>query len=512
MSVLRRITFLLSLAVVVLSGGPALAHTDLASSTPADGEVVADAPDRVTLVFGGPVEPVDGGVTLLDGVGEPMDAVVEVSADGTLAAVPAVPLDAGVYGVSWAVRAGDAHPKRGTFTFEVAPAEATETTKSEVVEADGEAAGGGNTDLPDDGQSVTGAVMDGTVAESTNPPPELAGVLAPPSSRIGRLVAWAGRTVAYVAVLAALGGFAFLLWAHEGSVGERRRLVRLVRGLGVIAVAATVVQVLGAAAVLDASLLGVLRPRTLLTVLSSSFGWGMALRVGGAALLTVGFADAAATRDGDVAEEELQAETETGGGGIGLLVRAVPAHVRAQRVRPTVAAVVGAVLLVVAFVPTGHSAVTEPRVLVVLSTLAHVAAAALWVGGVLFLAVTLARRARLREPLRAAPVALRTSTLAVVGLTVVALAGSALAWAELPDLGALFSSTYGRVLLAKLAAVGAAAGVGAYNHRTLLPLVTVDPDGAGAQSLRRVVRVELAAMGLVIALTGGLVALGGMGE
>jgi copper transport protein len=103
-------------------GSIALGHSQLVSSTPGSGEVVASAPSQIVLVFS---EPVDGahtsldlldskGATIATGLGAPV-----TSAPTTFVAnVPA--LGEGTYTVTWqALSAADGHSTSGSFSFGV---------------------------------------------------------------------------------------------------------------------------------------------------------------------------------------------------------------------------------------------------------------------------------------------------------------------------------------------------------------------------------------------------------
>jgi copper resistance protein C len=118
----RRILLVLIGAVValVVASGPAAAHTELISTTPADQQTVSHTPAVVVLTFDesllamgtqvvvtGPQGPVQ--------IGEPNVAETTVSQN-----VQGGP--AGTYSVAWRVTAADGHPLSGTFTFTAAEA------------------------------------------------------------------------------------------------------------------------------------------------------------------------------------------------------------------------------------------------------------------------------------------------------------------------------------------------------------------------------------------------------
>jgi copper transport protein len=101
----------------------------------------------------------------------------------------------------------------------------------------------------------------------------------------------------------------------------------------------------------------------------------------------------------------------------------------------------------------------------------HLAAAALWIGGLASLWIALrAAPARPRADLARALVP-GISRLSGSGLAVIVATGVYATWLNVPGVGALVATPYGRVLLAKLAAVAAIAGLGAYNRFVLRPAI-----------------------------------------
>jgi copper transport protein len=106
----------------------------------------------------------------------------------------------------------------------------------------------------------------------------------------------------------------------------------------------------------------------------------------------------------------------------------------------------------------------------------HLCAAALWVGGLVHLAV-------FRRGVR------RFSTLATACVAVLVLAGVFLSVMRLPDLHDLWSSSYGHVLLVKLALVAAALALGAYHRFVAVRTATVVAESALAMAVLLVAAV-----------------------
>ena len=162
----------------------------------------------------------------------------------------------------------------------------------------------------------------------------------------------------------------------------------------------------------------------------------------------------------------------------------------------------GAAATVGGFAAAGHTTETDPAWLATTSDVAHAGAGAAWFGGLVMLAVALWRD----DPAVSGGTVARFSRLATAALVVIGSAGTALAWAEVRSLGALAATTYGKLLIAKVAVVGAVALVGLYNRSRLVPAVGAAPDSPTARRLlRRTVVAEAGALVGAIALTAVLV-------
>lgn len=109
---------LVALLVGALSPAPALAHSELTSSTPTDGAVVRAAPRLVTLVFGERVQArfsrvaVTGPDGRAAGVGDPTVAGARIDQPISIAAD-------GAYTVSYRVVSADGHTVQGQLRFAV---------------------------------------------------------------------------------------------------------------------------------------------------------------------------------------------------------------------------------------------------------------------------------------------------------------------------------------------------------------------------------------------------------
>lgn len=94
----------------------ATAHAVLLSSSPAQGEVLAAAPPRLTLRFSEPVSHVV--LTLVDRVGKSVD-LDAVTSGSEVAARLERPLDAGTYALNWRAVSEDGHPVRAAVIFSI---------------------------------------------------------------------------------------------------------------------------------------------------------------------------------------------------------------------------------------------------------------------------------------------------------------------------------------------------------------------------------------------------------
>lgn len=117
---------------------PAVAHTELVDSTPADGELLASAPRTITLVFSDDMDQDFVNLALSQGSGDPVPMEARVEANKIIAEVAATESDE-VGDVEWRlsyrVVSADGHPVAGTLTFTVeqdrAPRETADPTEEE---------------------------------------------------------------------------------------------------------------------------------------------------------------------------------------------------------------------------------------------------------------------------------------------------------------------------------------------------------------------------------------------
>jgi copper transport protein len=476
--------------VVLGSTTPASAHASVISTTPIDGQSVPESPPEFSVTFSEPVDIELGGLTVLDRSGSRVDDGDTLVEDGgRVLRVPLEPdLDDGTYVGTWRVVSADGHAITGSSLFAV-------------------------------GVAVDAAAVTGLDAR-TDPTWEVIGAVA--------------RFVTFVAALLAAGLGFFLAFLHDQR-RDRWKLVPVVRVASLVGLFGIFASIATQAALatgrgLDAvGDLDVIR-----TVLTESLGWSAVVLLLGLALV------------------HLSTDTNR------LLV--------AQG-----CAFYGGLAVSVSFVLWGHATEAPYRWLSVFSDGAHVAAAAVWFGGLVGLAMVLRGRAPQlagtagpepgagaddppREealdaptgsgaavaappevtvvvaPRRAllastAEVLGRFSTAAAVSVVVLLASGVAMTWIQSGgSFSALWSTTYGRLVLTKVLLVAVVLGLAAHNRRRLVPELTalahaddqVAPDidhpaaddpvaTDGWARLRRNVVAEIAVLVVVLAVTGVLV-------
>jgi copper transport protein len=136
----------------------------------------------------------------------------------------------------------------------------------------------------------------------------------------------------------------------------------------------------------------------------------------------------------------------------------------------------------------GHALDRGRSPLEVVDDVVHVAAASIWLGGLLALGLAL------RAPGDRAALMRRFSNIAVVSVAVLAITGVVRALAELHSISQLWTTGYGRALIAKSVLLAALVVIGWVNRYRLVPRLQV-------AALRRNVAVELVLFaGLVVAV------------
>lgn len=159
----------------------------------------------------------------------------------------------------------------------------------------------------------------------------------------------------------------------------------------------------------------------------------------------------------------------------------------------------GCAVALVAPALTGHTRAASPAALVVGVDVLHLVAGALWLGGLVAVALVLADLAARDDS--GAVVLARFSTWAAGSLAVLVVAGTFLAWRIAGSWGALLDTGYGALLLVKVLLVAVAVAVAAWNRFSVLPRLRE----AARRKERRdaasvLVRTTLAEAGVLVAV------------
>ena len=416
-----------ALLVALIPARAASAHAELVATDPADGAVVDEAPEALTMQFTEDVSVRPDGVRVLDATGERVD-------DGSAAAEGSdvtVPLDGtiadGTYVVAWRAVSADGHPIRGSYTFSVGEETAI-------------------------GKGVANGAFGGG------------------SDRAYEIVDAIARAIAYLGVLGAAG---YILIASvlrrdddPSPVGRPTTIaacVALVAILLQVPLQGALATGRGLTSITDASVLS--------PAIADGMGWAALVTALG--LLAV------------------------------IITSGLPWEGAARRV-----GLAGAAVAPLGFVLTGHTRTMSPAVVGYLADLAHVAAAAVWFGGLIAVVVAVRRRRRDDAPLEAAEAIARFSGWAAITAAVLIVAGVVLSWIQVGSIDALTTTLYGRLLLAKTALVVVVLAAAAWNRFRLVPRVAAaaieEPpvdDGASWRVLLRLVKLEVLLLVLVLVVT-----------
>jgi len=139
---------------------------------------------------------------------------------------------------------------------------------------------------------------------------------------------------------------------------------------------------------------------------------------------------------------------------------------------------------------TGHASDWGNVSISVIMDFGHLVGAAIWMGGLFGLVVAVFPRVSGAPAPLVVSLASRFSTIAGITLAIVVFSGSYNAWVQTRVVSALWTTTYGRVLLVKICLVLAVVGFGALNRFAILPgLAGTRPSGLVHRLLTRVAPV-----------------------
>jgi copper transport protein len=287
------------------------------------------------------------------------------------------------------------------------------------------------TDLPDGSylvnwrvQSADSHVIEGALTFSVGEPGAVATATKPDTAGVVQLLAVA-RFTGYVGIMLALGAFAFLLVCWPTGWTDPAVRTLLWAGLGATVTATVLELLLQGAYAAGTGLAGVLHAGVLADTADTRFGHALLLRL--VLLLTV-----AAT--------------------LRVTLAGSPS---APGRRTQIAGAAGLVLVLATFALAGHAGSSGKVWLSLPLDVLHLSAVSVWLGGLVALFLGLVRRrARNARDDGLTEALARFSRLALVCVAVLVASGAIEGWREVGSLGALVDTSYGRLLLSKVAGLG----------------------------------------------------------
>lgn len=494
-------------AVALNRSEAASLHTDLEWSVPPDSSVVGADLAQIHLRFTTTVEPAYTSLTVIGPNGEEVEAGELDPVAGTEEFEYRLPLEgplqAGMHRAAWRTVGTDGHPVEGSFVFTVE----TQEDAGPAAETTADATGDRLPDEAREGEAADTAAADDAGIRDVRTPPATAAFR--PDAPLPVVVRWAG----YIALLLLIGASTFRLAVLQragaadsppglpaglyGRAVERARVLALVAlGLSLLTlpvrlwIRSTLLH--GSEAAWDGAAL-----RTLLA--STTWGTGWLLQAGALVLIAVGLVLAGQDRSPG---GRSPATGERPGWQWAALREA------AGRVGWEVA-LVGTILLAAAAALSGHAVGVERlRWLSVAIHTGHVLAAGVWLGTLAMLlfagipaALGLPEGGRWEGVAR---LAYAFSPVALLGAGLLLLTGVVNSLFHISSFGELWRTSYGNVLLLKLAVLSGVALTGLYNWKRVLPRLRSRQSRSG---LRRSAKIELGIALVVLLVTAILAAL-----
>ena len=295
-------------------------------------------------------------------------------------------------------------------------------------------------------------------------------LLAADGDRLVGIAYGAVRAGAFAGLLVFVGatGFVIGVWRDGLAVARVRRLVVAAGLLAAVCTAAAFTlqgPYAGSRPLTDA-----LDPSVLRSVVDTRFGLAMLFRLG---LL--------------------------GAGGLVVWVLFGRGRERRSPALAVVAAVIGFWLLMTPGM-AGHAAAADRAALMLASDVVHLAAASFWLGGLAVLALVLIRGS---EPRGVDDATARFSNAALVAVVVIIVTGSLQAFEQVRSVDGLTRTTYGRLLLVKVAVVGVMVAVATLSRRWVRRSLGAGP--GSRRALGRSVAAEALAGAAVVVVTALLV-------
>ncbi len=170
--------------------------------------------------------------------------------------------------------------------------------------------------------------------------------------------------------------------------------------------------------------------------------------------------------------------------GLALIAARLSIHLSA-RYAQVLSASTGALLLGLAFAASGHASAAPPQWLARPAVALHVLAAALWLGAL----IPLWQQARSQSPSFIHSLGIFSRYISFVVMTLVA-TGLLLAWLQMGLFSSLWTTLYGRVLLAKLSVVVGLLLLGTWN-RYRLTAAALRGEAVARRALARTIAIEI---------------------
>ncbi len=446
--------------LVLLMPANALAHAQLEGTSPQRGAIVKREPSAVIFRFDEPVEGNFGAIRVYDATGSRVDEgdAFHPNGDGPRLGVHLKPgLSDGSFTATYRVISADGHIVSSGFVFSIGkPGTAPKQTVAELT------AGSGSGPVTETAFGIARGLQYAATALGVGSLTFLLLVWLPAIGALGQGEAWMRARQAF---------------------GSRLRVVAILAAvLGAISAAAGVV--MEAAEAAGVSGFSALKESILRETLETKFGsiWGTAVL----AWLLFGVVAAVALRGAG--------NRRPGRLALALLVA------------PLVFAVLVPAL-------SGHGSTQSPVAVLFPVNVVHVAAMAVWLGGLMTLLFVVPRGTRGLEPSDRsrvlAAVLSRFSAVALTSVGAILLSGLVQAYVYVRVLEALTETGYGRAVLIKLILLTALIGLGAYNRLRSVPRLKRiaaggDSPGRTGVVLRRALRAEVALLVIVLGVTAAL--------
>ena len=435
-------TFGLVVAAIFLAASTSLAHAKLVSSTPSAGEILTTSPSSVALEFSVRVQSRMSSISVKDRSGFSIAAGAIVESDqGKLISVPLPELLPGSYRVEWRALSADDHMIEGNFEFSVGEASQAVPTGSSDVDHSG---------------------MDHSAHEQ-----------APSINWPQSLIRW----LIYIGMMLLTGGLGFRLFVLGSAARSERldaRLIWIFAGSALLTISGLL-----AALVLQTQMVtGSFGTSQAMSVLrETSFGPPWLLQIFGATVAFVLLIMAS-------------------------MWKAIPRQVALWAAFSlSHAALLGPSL-------SGHArAAWDEYSLAILSDWLHMVAGSMWIGGLAVLAFAIAKALgeadRQAAQASVSAIIKRFTNIAIPATVLLAITGLYNTWMHVESPSALVGTTYGLVLLVKVAISGVMIILGGINAFVLRPSIVTESDSgaeAGARRLFNSVRFEMLLAVIVLLL------------